>query len=241
MAEDHTGLMNGRIDEAAFLAQCDIVMREREAMLDLEMGRFEQGLLYCLFDTPDRLQHLFWRFLEPDHPANAVGFDPSYRNAIADHYRRLDGIVARVAGAADQETLVIVLSDHGFTSFRRGVHLNGWLHGQGLLTLKNGARPGVDTGEFFREVDWSRTKAYALGLGGIYLNRSGREGQGIVSADEAGSVAATIQAGLRGLPDPAIGAVAVRDVKLKEEIYSGAATSEAPDLLALFERGYRAS
>jgi len=241
MVEDHTGLVNGRIDEAAFLAQCDIVMKEREAMLDLELARFDQGLLYCLFDTPDRLQHLFWRFLEPDHPANASGFDPAYRDAIADHYRRLDAVVERVAGAADAETLVIVLSDHGFTSFRRGVHLNGWLHQQGLLTLRTGVRPGVEAGEFFREVDWSRTKAYALGLGGIYLNRIGREGQGIVSPEEAESVAAAIRGGLRGLPDPVSGLSAVRDVKLKEEIYRGPAVSEAPDLLALFERGYRAS
>ncbi len=241
MVEDHTGLVNGRIDEAAFLAQCDIVMAEREAMLELELARLDQGLLFCLFDTPDRLQHLFWRFLEPDHPANAAGCDPAYRTAIADHYRALDAIVARVVKAADPETLVIVLSDHGFTSFRRGVHLNGWLHRQGLLTLKGGVEPGTDSGEFFREVDWPRTKAYALGLGGIYLNRSGREGQGIVSAVDAESVAAAIQDGLRGLPDPASGQRAVRDVKLKEEIYRGAATAEAPDLLALFERGYRAS
>jgi len=241
MVEDHTGLMNGRIDEAAFLAQCDIVMKEREAMLDLELARFDHGLLYCLFDTPDRLQHLFWRFLEPDHPANAAGFDPRYRNAIADHYRHLDGIVERVAGAANPETLVIVLSDHGSTSFRRGVHLNGWLLQQGFLALKDGARPGHETGEFFREVDWSRTKAYALGLGGIYLNRRGREAQGIVSPENAEVVAASIKNSLRGLPDPKSGRPAVRDVKLKEEIYHGPAMTEAPDLLALFERGYRAS
>ncbi len=241
MAEDHTGLMNGRIDEAAFLAQCDIVMKEREAMLDLELSRFENGLLFCLFDTPDRLQHLFWRFLEPDHPANAVGLDPAYRSAIADHYRRLDDIVGRVAGAADPETLVIVLSDHGFTSFRRGVHLNGWLHQQGLLTLKGDARPGIETGEFFRDVDWSRTKAYALGLGGIYLNRAGREGQGIVTDGAAESVTAAIQNGLAGLPDPASGLPAIRSVMLKEDLYHGPATGEAPDLLALFQRGYRAS
>lgn len=241
MAEDHTGLMNGRIDESAFLAQCEIVMREREAMLDLELARLDRGLLFCLFDTPDRLQHLFWRFLEPGHPANASGYDPGFQGAIAEHYRRLDTIVGRVLAAADPETLVIVLSDHGCTSFRRGVHLNGWLHQQGLLTLKNGAQPGPDTGEFFREVDWSRTKAYALGLGGIYLNRRSRESQGIVGPEDAGTVAATIRGGLTGLPDAATGSIAVRGVKSREEIYRGAATAEAPDLLVLFERGYRAS
>ncbi len=240
MVEDHTGLVNGRIDEAAFLAQCDIVMREREAMLDLELARHDRGLLFCLFDTPDRLQHMFWRFLEPDHPANATGCDPAYRGAIADHYRRLDTIVGRVAGAADPDTLVIVLSDHGFTSFRRGVHLNGWLYQHGFLALKGGAPPEA-SGEFFREVDWGRTKAYALGLGGIYLNRKGREGQGIVGEAGAESVAEAIQNGLRGLPDPATGLPAVRSVMAREELYHGPATTDAPDLLTLFERGYRAS
>ncbi|HEU5217744.1 MAG TPA: alkaline phosphatase family protein, partial [Gemmatimonadales bacterium] len=240
MPEDHTGLVNGRIDEAAFLAQCDLVMREREAMLDLELARLDRGLLFCLFDTPDRLQHLFWRFLEPDHPANVAGFDPAYRHTIAEHYRRLDGIVGRVAAEAGPETLVIVLSDHGFTSFRRGVHLNGWLLQHGYLALKRGTDPG-ESGEFFRAVDWDRTSAYALGLGGIYLNRRGREAHGIVAPEDAGAVAEAIQAGMRGLPDPTTGVAAVRAVKRREEIYHGAAVAEAPDLLALFERGYRAS
>lgn len=241
MVEDHTGLQNGRIDEAAFLAQCATVMKEREAMFDLELARLDRGLLYCLFDTPDRLQHMFWRFLEPDHPANAGGADPGYRTAIADHYRHLDGIVGRLMDAAGPDTLVIVLSDHGFTSFQRGVHLNGWLREQGLLALKDTGLPGSEAGEFFREVDWSRTKAYALGLGGIYLNRRGREGQGIVETEDAHAVAASIQQGLSGLPDAASGRVAVRGVKLREEIYRGSAAAEAPDLLVLFERGYRAS
>ena len=82
MVEDHTGLMNGRIDEHAFLAQCDIAMREREAMLQHELARFKEGFLFCLFDTPDRLQHMFWRFGEPEHPANRGGFDPAFATDV---------------------------------------------------------------------------------------------------------------------------------------------------------------
>ena len=255
MVEDHTGLMNGRIDEAAFLAQSEGVMREREAMLEAELARFTQGLLFCLFDTPDRMQHMFWRFREPDHPANRangarggsgsgredVAALEAYRDTIDEHYRRCDQVVARVLAAADEETLVIVLSDHGFTSFRRGVHLNGWLHAQGLLALKPGAPPGSETGEFFREVDWGRTRAYALGLGGIYLNRRGREGEGILSADEAESTSRAIGEGLTGLVDSTPGRTAVRGVKRREEIYRGGCIEEAPDLLVLFAEGYRAS
>ena len=240
MVEDHTGVVNGRIDEAAFLTQCDLVMREREAMLEHELARFSEGFLFCLFDTPDRLQHLFWRFREPDHPANRPGDAGRFASTIEEHYRRCDAVVERVLARADEETLVIVMSDHGFTSFRRGVHLNGWLREQGFLTLKNGVEP-AEAGEFFRGVDWSRTRAYALGLGGIYLNRRLREGEGILSAEDADAAAAEIQAALPGLRDPATGGLPVRGVRRKEEIYTGPFAAEAPDLLALFERGYRAS
>jgi len=240
MVEDHTGVVNGRIDEEAFLTQCDLVMREREAMLEHELARFSEGFLFCLFDTPDRLQHLFWRFREPDHPANRPGDGGRFASTIEEHYRRCDAVVDRVLARADEETLVIVMSDHGFTSFRRGVHLNGWLRDQGFLTLKHGVEP-AESGEFFHGVDWSRTRAYALGLGGIYLNRRLREAEGILSAQDADSTAAEIQAALPGLRDPASGVLAVRGVRRKEEIYRGPFTAEAPDLLALFEKGYRAS
>ena len=241
MVEDHTGLLNGRIDESAFLAQCEIVMREREAMLELELARFREGFLFCLFDTPDRLQHLFWRFREPDHPANRSGDDARFRNTIEEHYRRCDRVVDRVLAESNDETLVIVLSDHGFTSFRRGVHLNGWLHSQGLLVLEGGVAPGDQNNEFLRGVDWEKTSAYALGLGGIYLNRRFREAKGILSQEDAVRTAAAIQAALPSLGDPVTGAMPVRGVRRREEIYTGELVAEAPDLLVLFEEGYRAS
>lgn len=240
MVEEHTGLLNGRLDEAAFLAHCEVALREREAMLQLELGRFREGFLFCLFDTPDRLQHMFWRFREPGHPANAHGNPAEYHRAIEDHYRQCDAIVGRALEQVDPDTLVIVLSDHGFTSFQRGVNLNRWLHQAGLLRLNAGVDPDA-AGDFFREVDWSRTRAYALGLGGIYLNLAGREARGIVPPAEGPALAQQIQEGLGGLPDPARGMVAVREVRTRESLYRGPAAAEAPDLLVLCNRGYRAS
>ncbi len=176
MIEDHTGLNNGRIDEIAFLNQCDDVWNERAAMLRYELNRLDEGFLYCLFDTPDRVQHMFWRYGEPDHPAHG-GRPPAseFASVIADTYRRADDVLGAALNAADDRTLVIALSDHGFSSFRRGFHVNSWLRDQGLLAIKE------EAGEFPGNVDWSRTRAYALGLGGIYLNLKGREGQGIVA------------------------------------------------------------
>jgi predicted AlkP superfamily phosphohydrolase/phosphomutase len=240
MVEDHAGLSNGRFGEDAFLDQCETAWREREAMMVRELADFDEGLFFCLFDTPDRVQHLFWRFREPDHPANrGEPPRPDLARAIEDQYRRGDAAVGRALEFADDSTLVIALSDHGFNSFRRGVHLNSWLRDRGLLALRHDADPGAD---MLRGVDWSRTKAYALGLGGIYLNLEGREGRGIVRAVEAEAVKAEIARGLSGLRDPGRGdAVAVRRVLPREELYRGPYAGEAPDLLALCSPGYRVS
>ena len=236
-----------------------------------ELNRFDAGLLFCLFDTPDRIGHMFWRFREPDHPANRQDHRPGFERVIEDHYRACDTTVGKLLEAADDRTLLVVLSDHGLNSFRRGVHLNTWLHALGLLSLVGGVQPGdgakpeglgvrdeglgeekpsslapgpsprAPSSDFFRHVDWSRTKAYALGLGGIYLNVKGREGQGIVPPEQAETLGSDIAKELTGLEDPQLGAAAVSGVVPKERIYQGPYVDEAPDLIVNFARGYRAS
>ncbi|MBI3469592.1 MAG: alkaline phosphatase family protein [Planctomycetes bacterium] len=241
MVEEHGGLNNGRFEEAAFLDQCGLVVSERKRMMLYELGRFQEGLFFCLFDTPDRVQHMFWRFREQGHPANRGGGTAEMARVIEEHYRECDAIVGEALGRADDETLFVVLSDHGFSSFQRGVHLNTWLYDQGLLALKNGMRPGEEAGDFFRHVNWSRTKAYALGLGSIYLNLKGREGQGIVEAGEAEVVTSAIAQGLTGLVDPQRGSRAIQGAVTREQVYSGPYAAESPDLVVSFAPGYRVS
>src|SRR5262249_682217 len=139
------------------------------------------------------------------------------------------------------QTLVIVLSDHGFNSFQRGIHLNTWLHDKGLLALKPGVTPGEEAGDLLRHVDWSRTQAYALGLGSMYINLKGREGQGIVDSADAPALQASIVKGLTGLVDPEQGQVAVHNVVTREQVYSGSFAAEAPDLVVQCAAGYRSS
>ncbi len=242
MVEDHDGLIHGRFDEAAYLVQCNGVLRERERMMTYELRHFSDGLFFCLFDTPDRLQHMFWRFGEPDHPANRGEPDRSdLAQVIDEHYIACDAIVGRALQYANEQTLFIVVSDHGMTSFQRGLHVNTWLHDHGWLSLRPGIVPGAEAGDFLRSVDWSQTKAYALGLGGIYLNLKGREEGGIVSPDEAEAVKAAISKGLAGLRDAERNTTAVRSVVTREEIYRGPYVSQAPDLLVNFASGYRVS
>ena len=242
MVEDHTGLNNERISELAFLDQCDEVWNEREAMMLHELKTFEGGLFYCLYDTPDRVQHMFWRFNEPDHPAN-VGrrFDPAMAGVIERTYKRADEIVGLAMDHVDGETLLIVLSDHGFNTFRRGFHVNTWLHDQGYLVLKGDSKPGEAALNYPSCIDWTKTRAYALGLGGIYLNLQGREAQGIVKPSEAEALAREIAGSLTGLVDAETGEVAVRAVKTREELYHGAFAHESPDLVVHLAAGYRIS
>ena len=243
MAEDDDGLNHQRFDEGAYLQQCQGVMRERQQMLRYELNRFSQGFFFCLFDTPDRIQHMFWRTREKDHPANRCHgeLSPELGRVIEENYQACDAIIGEALAAADDQTLFIVLSDHGNNSFQRGVHLNSWLQQQGLLALKPGVAPGEEAGEFFREVDWSRTRAYALGLGGIYLNLQGREGQGVVKEEEAAALKAAIAQELGQLRDPQRGQRAVHSVLGREQVYLGPYVAEAPDLLVNFQAGYRVS
>jgi predicted AlkP superfamily phosphohydrolase/phosphomutase len=150
---------------------------------------------------------------------------------IEEHYVRYDRLLGRALEYVDGETLLIVLSDHGFNTFRRAFDTNMWLRENGLLALRGD-----------RGIDWPQTRAYAMGLGGIYLNRKGREREGIVE-DGAGAerVSSAIEKGLRGLRDPATGCVAIHSVCRREHLYSGAYISEAPDLLVNFAPGYRVS
>jgi predicted AlkP superfamily phosphohydrolase/phosphomutase len=231
MVEDHNGLNNGRIGEDAFLAQCELALRERENMMTYELERASEGLFFCLFDTPDRIQHMFWR----------DGVEERISDAIGDHYRACDAIVGRAMRYVDDQTLLIVLSDHGMNSFERGFNLNTWLHDQGLLALKSGFKPGAEAGDFLQSVDWSRTSAYALGLSGIYLNLKGREEQGVVELGEAANLKSRLVQALSGLGDPERDRMAIRSVMTREQLFAGEFAGESPDLLVNYSGGYRVS
>jgi predicted AlkP superfamily phosphohydrolase/phosphomutase len=235
MAEDHNGLNNGRFDEEAFLKQCELVLEERERMVLYELGRFTEGLFFAVFDTPDRVQHMLWRFRDPEHP----GYDPDrvkeLSRRIEEHYRRYDALLGRVFERVDENTLLIVLSDHGFNSFRRAFHTNTWLCEQGLMALRDSKKPDEELGENFAAVDWSKTSAYALGLGGIYLNLKGREARGII---EEGEPAERVR---RAIQEADSGQIAINSVSRREELYTGPYVKDAPELLVNYAPGFRVS
>ncbi len=235
MAEDTWALNEGAIDEAAFLDQAKSIQCEREAMFFSALERTRRGVLACVFDTPDRIQHMFYRYIDP---ARTECRESPHRDTIEQLYQDMDCLVGRTLRYVDADTALFVLSDHGFSSFRRGVNLNSWLHRNGYLTLLAGTE---ESGDYFEGIDWATTRAYTFGLGGVYLNIRGREGQGAVMPHEAAALKAELIEKLESLCDDQTGEVAIRHVYDSTAIYSGPYQDAAPDLIIGYAPGYRAS
>jgi predicted AlkP superfamily phosphohydrolase/phosphomutase len=227
MAEDTWALNEGAIDDDAFLQQADMIKREREAMFFSALDRTRRGVVACVFDTTDRVQHMFYRHL-----------DAGDGRVIEALYRDMDRLVGETWKYVDSDTALFVLSDHGFCSFRRGVNLNAWLHKNGYLALLDGAK---ESGDYFEGVDWSRTRAYTFGLGGLYLNLKGREAGGIVSRSEAGALRKELIKKLTGLRDGEKGQMGIRNVYAAGTLYNGPYLDAAPDLIVGYAAGYRTS
>ena len=240
LAEDTWALNEGVIDEAAFLRQTLDHHEERERMFLNALEKTRRGVVACVFDGTDRLQHMFFRYLDESHPANRGRDVVKHKDAILDMYKRADGLVGRVMRDLGPRDHFMVISDHGFQSFRRGVNLNTWLRNNNLLHL----RPDRDeSGEWFDGVDWTRTKAYAFGLGGLYINRRGRESGGIVEPGEpTEELKRTLIEGLSQLRDEAHDHIAINEVFDNQKLHpSGPYRDNGPDLIVGYNRGYRAS
>lgn len=242
MPEDTKALEEGRIDEEAFISMCDEIITEQEKILWHEIKRFKEGLFACVFFSTDRVQHMFWATIDPLHPLYEKNYAEKYSHVIKDFYCRMDRIVGDMMQYIDDKTAFIVFSDHGFTSFRRAVHLNSWLVENGFMSLTKKITPSdKDGGGLFRFVKWEKTYAYALGFGSIYLNIKGREKQGIVNPEEAESVKEKIINGLKKLKDPKHNVKVIKSIYKSHDIYNGKCISNAPDLIVGFNDGYRVS
>jgi len=240
LAEDTWALNERVIDEEAFLKQTLELHQEREAMFFNALKKSREGVVACVFDGTDRLQHMFFRYLDEKHPANRGKDIVKYKDTILNMYKQADGMVGRIMDMLEPDEHFMVISDHGFSSFRRGININTWLRDNGLLYLKNDESL---SGDWFENVDWTRTRAYAFGLGGIYINKAGREGHGIVGrGEETEAVKRTIIEGLHGLRDEEYDDIAVNEIFDNAKLHpSGPYRDNGPDLIVGYNRGYRAS
>jgi predicted AlkP superfamily phosphohydrolase/phosphomutase len=239
LAEDTTGLSEEVLNDEQFLQQCLQTDAEREAMFFDGLSKVPQGLVVCVFDGTDRMQHMFWRYLDPAHPARPQSVPAAHEHAIEDLYRRMDALVGRTRERCrDPGTVLMVVSDHGFNTFRRGIDLNRWLEQEGYLHVDHARR----NERYLGGVDWSQTRAFAIGLTGIFLNVRGRFSQGIVEpGEEAERVRNEIAQKLSGLVDPKTGTKVIRRVYQAVRAYRGPYKEAAPDLIVGYEQGYRVS
>jgi predicted AlkP superfamily phosphohydrolase/phosphomutase len=178
--------------------------------------------------------------MDPQHPAYKPAEDRQYAQVVEDLYIGLDAIVGETLDRLTGNDLLVVMSDHGFTSWRRSFHLNSWLRDNGYIASRDPLLK-EDPG-FFANADWSRTRAYALGLNGLYVNLKGRETSGIVDPSERDALLTEISNKLLQTIDPQTGAPAITKVYRREQVYTAAGHENiAPDLVIGYAKGTRGS
>ncbi len=234
------GLNEERIDEEAFLQDVWDTYRESEAITLHELESRNAELMISVFVEPDRTSHMMYRLLDPTHPRYDAALAAKYGDSIEKTYQRADEIIGKVRSKLGPEDTLFVISDHGFHSWRRGFNVNSWLVQEGFMTLKGGAKS--TNRKFLQDVDWSKTKAYALGVGSIYVNLRGREGKGIVNPGaEYDQLIRDIRQRMTALVDPASGKPAVLKVYAAKDLWKGARLPDGQDMQVGMASGYRVS
>ncbi len=238
IAEDTKALSDGVLDDKEYLEQARTVLAEHRRAFDAEFPKFQQGLFFFYFSSLDLNAHMMWRLTDPSHPAYDAALAAQYGTALEEFYQQLDQVLGEVLGKIDSNTTLLVLSDHGFAPYRRSFNLNTWLLNNGYIALEAGSAP--DANKPFAEVDWSHTRAYGLGLNGLYVNLSGREREGIVDSAQADGLLREIRQKLMGIRDPKDNSQVITRVDLASEVYQGPYARTGPDALVGYNRGYRA-
>ncbi|MEZ5331814.1 MAG: alkaline phosphatase family protein [Thermoanaerobaculia bacterium] len=240
MPEDTKAITEGVFDRDEFLAQAAITQQEIADQLKVVLSQFHDGLLFYYFGDTDQVSHVLWGSMDPTHPSYDPEVDPQYAHVIPDLYHEVDGIVGYVLDHMPEGARLVIMSDHGFSSWRRSFNLNSWLRDEGYLAVKN---PDLakDPG-FFLNVDWARTRAYGVGFNGLYVNQRGRESHGIVDPSESKALLAEIGEKLLATIDPETGEPAVTRVYPSAEFFHDrGALDVGPDMVVGYAKGTRGS
>jgi len=239
IAEDTKALSDGVLDDKEYLEQARTVLAEHRRIFDAEFPKFKQGTFFFYFSSLDLNSHMMWRLMDAKHPGYHASLAARSGSAIVEFYQQIDQVLGEVLLKLDEHTTLLVLSDHGFAPYYRSFNLNTWLLNNGYIKLKSEA--GMDSNEPLANVDWSRTRAYGLGLNGLYINLRGRDRDGIVQPGlEANALIKEIKAKLLKEKDPKTGVIVITRVDVASEVYRGPYTQSGPDVLVGYNRGYRA-
>jgi predicted AlkP superfamily phosphohydrolase/phosphomutase len=232
--EDYAARKNGVFSDDEYARQADMVLEERLALLDYAVDNYEDGLLFFYFSSSDLQSHMFWWDSDDTHPIRSAPEAKKYFEQVHRVYRKLDQAIGDLVDRYGRIATIIVMSDHGFANWGQQFNLNSWLRAVGYLG------PPECT-SIMRDVDWSQTVAYGLGINGLYLNMKGRERDGIVEPGEDRETRLTQLVELLEAFTDANGQSVVRGVYRSDRIYQGNATAMAPDLIVGYRRGFRAS
>ena len=243
MPEDTKALSARVLTPEEFLDQSGLVLAERRRLLEYELGQFKKqpsdAYMFFYVDSLDLRNHMLARQMDPDHPYHEPDTPERMVNAMRTTYTEIDQMVGYVLDNMADDMDLVVMSDHGFASFRTQVNLNTWLEQNGYLALKDPAKR--DEYEWLDGIDWTKTRAFAIGLNSLYINVQGRERDGIVSPAEREALAREIVAKLAEWKDPETGERIVTQPLAREDIYSGPHVANAPDVLVGYAKGYRSS
>ncbi len=237
LPEDTAVLDEGIFDGGEFWQQAQLVFDEQRRALDYSLRNFKEGFLFFYFSSVDQGSHMLWRYRDEQHPN--FSHDEKLALGIQTLYQQIDEALGDVLQVVDESTTVIVMSDHGFAPFNRGVNLNSWLLEKGYVKLKDPSRRGDP---LFLNVDWSGTRAYAFGLNGLYLNLKGRESNGIVAqGSEYQRLLDELEAELLAMSDPERDQNPVTLVVQTQRDFQGRNLDEGPDIIVGYNWGYRSS
>lgn len=240
MPEDTKALFDGVFDRREFLAQARLALDENLRQYRNVLAHFDRGLLFYYFGSTDQVSHMMWRTMDPGHPAYDPADDAPYADVIPRLYVQMDSIVGATLQHLAPNDLLVVMSDHGFASWRRTFNLNGWLRDHGYLVVRDTTLTQDDG--IFSNVDWEHTRAYGLGLNGLYINAVGRERWGIVPQQERGVLLEEIGARLLAAVDPETGVPAVTQIFRPDGDYTSRQyVDRGPDLIVGYAKGTRCS
>ncbi len=204
---------------------------------DFLLAEENPDLMAVMFDGVDKLQHQAWLFMDPQlQPETMSDYHQRMRSLCMDYFRQLDGFLENLATAAGPDVQLFIASDHGFTATYEVVRINAFLHEKGYLKWK--AMPDSEEASrredsMFANLDWESTTAYCRtpSSNGITIRTSKNPGEPGVQPEEYESFRQKLISDLKELKHPDTGVRIITHIHKREDIFSGPAMEEAPDLL----------
>ena len=236
LPEDTKALTHGVLTRDEFLQQADLILAERLKLLDYALDHFDRGFMFFYFGSTDMIAHMFWGARDPDNPALTDEQKRQYLKTMDALYERMDVVISKVTNRFPEAT-IILLSDHGFDTFNRQFNPNNWLLDNGYAVKGNPKLPAGTPLNF----DFRRTRAYAMGINGLYINLQGREKNGIVPLAQKQILLDEIAAKLLEYRDPKTGEQVIKEVYQAHRVYSGPQIVIGPDIQIGYNHRFRGS